>query len=65
MKISTAFPVLLCLLLLGSGIDDADCMEICDVADDMSDETVMDTFDPPVQWTEELAEKCRNCEHRF
>lgn len=51
--------------VLERGIDDADCVEICDVADDMSDETVMDTFDPPVQWTEELAEKCRNCEHRF
>jgi len=51
--------------ILERGIDIADCMEICDVADDLIDEKVMDTFDPPVQWTEELAEKCRNCEHRF
>lgn len=51
--------------VLEHGIDDADCMEICDVADDLLDEKVMGTFDPPVQWTEELAEKCRNCEHRF
>jgi len=51
--------------VLERGIDDADCMEICDVADDLIDEKVMGTFDPPIQWTEELAEKCRNCEHRF
>ena len=51
--------------VLEHDIDDADCMEICDVADDLLDEKVVGTFDPPVQWTEELAEKCRNCEHRF
>ena len=51
--------------VLERGVDDADCMEICDVADDLSDVTVMGTFEPPVQWTEALAEKCRKCEHRF
>jgi len=44
-------------------IGDADCMEICDVADELMSDDVVRTFDPPVEWSEEKASVCRDCKY--
>lgn len=49
--------------VLERGINDADCMEICDVADDLIDEKVMKTVDSSIKWTAELSEVCKQCKY--
>lgn len=44
-------------------VDVCECMEICDVADGMLDERILEDYEQPIVWSEEKAEKCRTCKY--
>lgn len=46
-------------------ISEIDCIEICDVANEMMTTDVLNTFDPPIEWDEEQKKRCRCCEYHI
>ena len=44
-------------------ISEIDCIEICDVANEMIRPAALDVFDPPIEWNDEQKRRCRCCEH--
>lgn len=46
-------------------ISEMDCIEICDVANEMMTTDVLNTFDPPIEWDEEQKKRCRCCEYHI
>ena len=46
-------------------ISEIDCIEICDVANEMIRPAALDVFDPPIEWNDEQKRRCRCCEHHI
>lgn len=47
---------------LGRNVTSAECVVICDVAARLLKPRVLDELEPPIQWNDERANKCRLCE---
>lgn len=47
---------------VGRNVTSTECVVICDVTDRLLKPRVLDDFEPPIQWNDERAEKCRLCE---
>ena len=44
-------------------VDVCECMEICDVADNMLSERILEDYEQPIVWSEDKSEKCRKCKY--
>ena len=42
-----------------------ECVEISDVANDYINERILQDYDPPILWTEEMKKKCMDCKYHF
>lgn len=47
--------------LTGTLIMETDCIEICDVVNDMLSPDVLEMLDPPLKYTDEVKQTCRGC----
>jgi len=46
-------------------LTEIDCIEICDVANHMLKEDVLNSFSPPIEWNEEKRTQCRCCPYHI
>jgi len=46
-------------------LTEIDCIEICDVANHMLKEDVLNSFSPPIEWDEEKRTQCRCCPYHI